>query len=106
MLVSPLNDKKCLHLLLEEVKRLAQKRKVRDWVKQFRSIDEVIAYIRSLEQCDDLGNLADGTRLPCEISQRARFASMDPNCLRECSCFSLQPKSWTQKQRALRPAWS
>ena len=67
-------------MLHEEVQRYVQLPWVREFAAQFEDIDDFAAYVRQLEQRDDLGEPDDGPRLPCEISQRTRFAPGDPNC--------------------------
>ncbi|MCG8423965.1 MAG: hypothetical protein MJE77_39235, partial [Proteobacteria bacterium] len=79
-IVDPLNDKECLTLAHQEAKRLAALPWFRAFVCQFDHLREFILYVRSLEQRDDFGDPADGPRIPCQISQRLRYAPSDPNC--------------------------
>ncbi len=83
----PLNDVKCLRLLHATVLDLMAMPWVKEFAAQFDNIGELVAYIRSLEQRDDLGVPSDGPRLPCEISQRLRFAPSDPNCFERTALF-------------------
>lgn len=79
-LLEPLNDKRCLRLLIAEAKRYAARPEVQAYARRFANLGEFQRHVRQLEQRDDLGDPADGPRLPCEISQRTRFAPSDPNC--------------------------
>jgi len=86
-LLPPRNDTECLSLLMEEAKRLSKLPSVRAFAANFDDIGELVEYIRGLEQRDDLGDLWDGPRLPCTISQRIRFAPSDPNCFERVLLF-------------------
>jgi hypothetical protein len=83
----PLNDKDCLGQLHGTVKEYMQTPWVREFAAQFANVEELIEYIRGLEQRDDLGDPDDGPRLACEITQRARFAANDPNCFERTLLF-------------------
>ena len=85
--ISPLNDKVCLAFAIAEAKRLARRPEFRRFVAQFRTSKELIRYIRSLEQRDDLGDPDDGPRIPCEVSQRLRYNPKDPNCFERAVIF-------------------
>jgi hypothetical protein len=86
-LLDPLNDKDCLRQLHGTVEEYIELPWVRDFAAQFDSVDELIEYIRGLEQRDDLGDPEDGPRLACQITQRARFAANDPNCFERTLLF-------------------
>jgi len=83
----PLNDRECLSLLHKEAKRLRKLAHVRAFAQRFQNVGQLIRYIRRLKQRDDLGELWDGPRLACQISQRARFAPNDPNCFERTLLF-------------------
>ena len=86
-IIDPLNDKKCLRLAHKRARQLAVIPAFVAYVKQFKTLREFKAHIRSLEQRDDLGDLDDGPRIPCEISQRLRFSPLDPNCFERTVMF-------------------
>ena len=81
MLLPALNDKPCLELLHDHVRAFIQTPMGRALAARFSSVEELIEYIRNLDQRDDLGDPDDGPRLPCEVSARARFNPEDPHCL-------------------------
>lgn len=86
-LLTPLNDKECLAQLHELVEQYQRLKWVRRLARRFKSVKGLICWIRSLEQRDDLGDPDDGPRLPCNVSQRARFALSDPNCFERVLLF-------------------
>lgn len=86
-LLSALNDKECLNQLHDQVMEYQRQDWVRDLAAQFDSVEQLILWIRSLEQRHDFGDPNDGPRLPCKISQRARFAPSDPNCFERLFLF-------------------
>ena len=86
-LIAPLNDKGCLRLLHDEAQRYAGLPAVHKFAAQFRSLAELIDYIRHLEQRDDIGDPEDGPRLACNLPQRMRFAPSAPNCFERTALY-------------------
>src|SRR5688500_11279113 len=87
MLLPPLNDKECLTLLHEEIKRSLDLPTVRAFASRFRDLGELIEYIRNLEQRDDLGDPNDGPRFTRKISELFRSFPEKPHCCERTSDF-------------------
>ena len=86
-LLAPLNDRACLGKLHESVTEYMQTPEARELASQFTSIAELRAFIRHLQQRDDLGDPRDGPRIACEVSQRLRLPTWDPNCYERLAMF-------------------
>lgn len=81
MIAPPLNDQECLGKLTDVAVQGQQRPDVRDLARRFRTTGDLARWIRSLPQRDDAGVAADGPRVQCEVSQRARLLAADPNCV-------------------------
>ena len=79
-LMRPLNDIDCLDLMHDEVVRYAALPHVKMMADEYDDAEDVAEQMRRRPQRDDRGDPDDGPRLPCEISQRVRFAPSNPNC--------------------------
>jgi hypothetical protein len=86
-LLRPLNDKECLGKLHEHVLTYMDTPEARALAAQFADRAELVAFIRTLLQRDDMGDPKDGPRLPCEVSQRLRLPTLDPNCFERLALF-------------------
>ena len=86
-LLDPLNDEGCLRKLHQSVSEYMQTEQARALAAQFSTVDEVIEFIRHLEQRDDLGDPRDGPRLACDVTQRLRLPALDPNCFERLALF-------------------
>lgn len=81
MIAAPLNDQDCLGRLTEVAAAGQSRAELRDLAARFRSTAALAAWIRELPQRDDHGDPADGPRVDCEVTQRARLLAEDPNCV-------------------------
>lgn len=86
-LLAPLNDHQCLSKLHQNVKAFMATPKARRIASQFDNLQEVVEFIRMLDQRDDLGDPSDGPRLSCEVTQRLRLPALDPNCFERLALF-------------------
>jgi hypothetical protein len=83
MIADPKNDRTCLGRLTELAREMAANPDpaLVELAQRFRTLDELIAWVRSLPQRDDLGDPNDGPRLDaCTPPQRLRVAPKTPNC--------------------------
>lgn len=81
MIAAPLNDRECLGRLTDQIRAAVDRTDVRDLAARFATTKDVVLWIRALRQRDDVGDPADGPRVDCDVSQRARVAPPDPNCV-------------------------
>ena len=86
-LLDPLNDAQCLRLLHASVEELRNDPWLQAFALRFETVAQLVGFIRSLEQRDDLGDPSDGPRLACNVSQRLRYAPSDPNCFERVRLF-------------------
>jgi len=83
MIADPKNDRTCLGRLTELAREMAinPDAELVELALRFPTKRELIDWIRSLPQRDDLGDPNDGPRLDeCRPPQRLRFAPDSPNC--------------------------
>ena len=84
MIGLPYNDYPCLGAISKTVAAMVREQDpaLLDLADTYRTRSEVIDYIRSLPQRDDLGDPADGPRIhACEPPQRLEIPSLAPNCV-------------------------
>lgn len=81
MLTRPLNDFRCLTLILYVVQERLGDAAIRGWAESFGSLPAYVSDLRALPQFDDLpGVLMDAPRVACAPPQRLRFNAKDPAC--------------------------
>jgi hypothetical protein len=81
MIDAPLNDTECLGLITEMAGRASLTPEAQALAARFPSTRALVEHIRALPQRDDSGDPADGPRVACDVSQRARVFPEDPNCV-------------------------
>ena len=84
MIGLPFNDHQCLGTITQILATMVDERDpvLLELAAQYPTTRELIAYIRSLPQRDDLGDPADGPRVhACLPPQRVRIGAPDPNCV-------------------------
>jgi len=81
MIAEPLNDHDCLRRMTLIAAQGASTDRMRALAGRFDDTTALAAWIRTLPQRNDDGDLADGPRVACDVSQRARLAPDDPNCV-------------------------
>lgn len=84
MIGLPFNDHQCLGAITQILATMVDERDpvLLELAAQYPTTRELIAYIRSLPQRDDLGDPADGPRVhACAPPQRVRIGAPDPNCV-------------------------
>lgn len=99
MIVEPLNDGECLGRILAQVVAATERADVRELAARLGSPAEVVRYLRALPQRDDQGDPADGPRVACDVSQRVRLPSVEPNCVERAALYLalaelLDPEPW------------
>jgi len=81
VIAEPLNDAECLSKLTAIAKEGTSAPDVKALAARFANTRELVRWIRGLPQRDDTGNADDGPRVVCDVGQRARLVSEDPNCV-------------------------
>ena len=85
--VPPLNDGGCLSKLHDAADEFARTPQAIAMAAQFEGEKDIVDFIRSLEQRDDLGDPLDGPRIQCDVSQRLRLPTYDPACFERTGLF-------------------
>ena len=86
-LLDPLNDAGCLGKMHESARAFRDSKTAQQLAHQCETPDQIAAFIRMLDQRDDFGDPADGPRLSCEVSQRLRLPTLDPNCFERTAMY-------------------
>jgi len=81
VIAEPMNDKQCLMQMTSVAVQGAKKPEIHELAGRFRSTRALARWIRTLPQRDDDGDPQDGPRVACDVTQRARLAPPDPNCV-------------------------
>lgn len=88
MIGDPINDVECLSKITDVTAAAVNgESAVRNLAGRFATPRELAMWIRSLPQRNDTGNLADGPRVSCDVSQRLRFGAADPNCVERSATY-------------------
>ncbi len=87
MIGNPINDTECLSKITDEIIEAMETDCVRNVARRFETTTELAAWIRSLPQRNDAGDLADGPRVACDVSQRLRIPADDPNCCERSALY-------------------
>lgn len=87
MLGQPINDTACLSKVTEAIAAASERDDVRNLAERFPTTRDLAAWIRKLPQRNDLGNLDDGPRITCDVSQRLRIPADDPNCVERSALY-------------------
>lgn len=86
-LIDPLNDAGCLGKMHENVRAFRDTRTAQQLARQCETPEQVVMFIRTLDQRDDFGDPKDGPRLSCDVSQRLRLPTLDPNCFERTAMY-------------------
>jgi hypothetical protein len=81
VIAEPLNDRGCLGRLEALAAQATARPDIQALAAAFPTTRALRGWIRGLAQRDDQGDLADGPRVACDVSQRARVPAADPNCV-------------------------
>jgi hypothetical protein len=90
MIGLPFNDLQCLGAITQILATMVEERDpvLLELAAQYPTTEELIGYIRSLPQRDDLGDPTDGPRVhACSPPQRVRIGAPDPNCVERAALF-------------------
>src|SRR6185436_8071117 len=94
MIGLPYNDYQCLGAISQLLATLVNERDpvLVELAAQYPTTRQLVDYIRSLPQRDDVGDPADGPRVhACAPTQRVRIGALDPNCIeRACVLVSVE----------------
>lgn len=87
MIAPPLNDTSCLSKVTDRALDAVDSDDVRNIASRFESTRELAGWIRCLPQRNDTGDESDGPRVKCDVSQRVRIPTDDPNCVERSALF-------------------
>ncbi len=87
MIGEPLNDRACLGAITAHARERAAAADVQAIAARFPSAVELAAWIRTLPQRDDDGDPVDGPKVACDVPQRLRVPTTDPNCVERAAFF-------------------
>lgn len=83
----PLNDRACLGAITAHARERAGSTDVQTIAARFSTTAELAAWIRTLPQRDDDGDPIDGPKVACDVPQRLRIPTTDPNCVERAAFF-------------------
>jgi hypothetical protein len=86
-LLDPLNAGGCLGKLHESVRAFRDTQTAQQLARHCETPEQAAVFIRTLDQRDDFGDPKDGPRLSCEVSQRLRLPTLDPNCFERTAMY-------------------
>ncbi len=87
MLGQPINDAACLSRVTTAIEHATTQETVRNLAERFNTTRGLAAWIRTLPQRNDSGDLNDGPRITCDVSQRLRIPADDPNCVERSAIY-------------------
>lgn len=90
MIGLPFNDHQCLGAITQILATMVEDNDpvLLELAAQYPTTRQLIDYIRSLPQRDDLGDPGDGPRVnACAPPQRVRIGAPDPNCVERAALF-------------------
>ena len=93
MIGEPLNDRSCLGAITAHARERAASADVQAIAARFATTAELAAWIRTLPQRDDDGDPLDGPKVACDVPQRLRIPTTDPNCVERAAFFSAAAES-------------
>jgi hypothetical protein len=91
MIALPYNDYGCLGAISQILASMVDEQHppLVELADQYPEMEDVIGYLRSLPQRDDLGDPADGPKVhACSPPQRLQIPSETPNCVERASAFA------------------
>lgn len=86
-IIDPLNDAECLGKLIDKARSFATTARAQELAQECQTPEGVAELLRQLRQRDDLGDPDDGPRIACEVSQRLRLPTLDPNCFERAALY-------------------
>jgi len=87
MIGDPLNDTDCLELVTQRTESSVESESIKDLAKRFTTTRNLARWIRELPQKNDDGTAADGPRVNCDVPQRLRLPTDDPNCVERSALY-------------------
>lgn len=87
MIGDPLNDRACLGAITAHARERAASADVQAIAARFATTAELAAWIRTLPQRDDDGDPRDGPKVACDVPQRLRIPTTNPNCVERSAFF-------------------
>lgn len=87
MIGEPYNDRACLGAITEHARERATSADVQTIAARFATAAELAAWIRTLPQKNDDGDPLDGPKVACDVPQRLRIPTTDPNCVERAAFY-------------------
>ena len=87
MIGEPYNDRACLGAITEHARERATSADVQAIAASFATAAELAAWIRTLPQKNDDGDPLDGPKVACDVPQRLRIPTTDPNCVERAAFY-------------------
>lgn len=87
MIAEPYNDRQCLGVITAHARERVGSAEVQAIARRFASTAQLVAWIRSLPHRSDDGDPVDGPKVVCDVPQRLRVPTIDPNCTERSALF-------------------
>ena len=87
MIGEPYNDRACLGAITEHARERVTSADVQAIAARFATAAELAAWIRTLPQKNDDGDPLDGPKIACDVPQRLRIPTTDPNCVERAAFY-------------------
>ena len=87
MIGEPYNDRSCLGAITEHARERVTSADVQAIAARFPTVAELAAWIRTLPQKNDDGDPLDGPKIACDVPQRLRIPTTDPNCVERAAFY-------------------
>lgn len=87
MIGEPYNDRSCLGAITEAARARVGSAEVMAIAQRFASTAQLAGWIRSLPHRSDVGDPSDGPKVACDVPQRLRIPTDDPNCVERSALY-------------------
>jgi hypothetical protein len=88
VIAEPYNDRECLGVITQHARERAASPDVQAIARRFPTTAQLAAWIRSLPHRSDDGDPVDGPKVACDVPQRLRVPTRDPNCVERSALFA------------------
>jgi len=87
VIVEPYNDRLCLGAITAHARERVESAEVQAIARRFSTTAQLAAWIRSLPHRSDDGDPGDGPKVACDVPQRLRVPTADPNCVERSALY-------------------
>lgn len=84
----PYNDRACLGAITAHARERVGSAEVQAIARRFATPADLAAWIRTLPQKNDDGDPGDGPKVACDVPQRLRIPTTNPNCVERAAFFA------------------